>query len=69
MSNFSFIAETDWRCACCNKNLQASKVNVEYMGSVFNVELMVCPDCGFVLIPEDLALGKMLQVEQLLEDK
>jgi hypothetical protein len=69
MSNFSFISDTGWRCGCCNKELQPRKVNVEYMGSVFNVELMACPACGFVLIPEELALGKMLEVEQLLEDK
>lgn len=69
MSRFSFVAETDWRCACCDKKLQPGKVNVEYIGSVFNVELMVCPECGFVLVPEDLALGKMHDVEQLLEDK
>ncbi|MBU4261613.1 MAG: DNA-binding protein [Proteobacteria bacterium] len=69
MSNFSFISDTEWRCGCCNKELQPSKVNVEYMGSVFNVELMACPACGFVLVPEKLALGKMLEVEQLLEDK
>lgn len=69
MSNFSFISATGWRCASCNKELQPRKVNVEYMGSVFNVELMVCPACGMVLVPEDLALGKMLEVEQLLEDK
>jgi hypothetical protein len=33
------------------------------------VELPTCPKCGYVLIPEQLALGKMHQVEQLLEDK
>ena len=69
MTTFSFLSDTAWRCARCNKELQPRKVNVKYMGSVFNVELMACPSCDFVLVPEDLALGKMLEVEQLLEDK
>lgn len=69
MSAFSFAAKTPWRCAPCNQDLQPDKVTVTYMGSSFTVELMVCPGCGQVLIPEDLALGKMHEVEQLLEDK
>ena len=28
-----------------------------------------CAACGLALIPEDLALGRMAQVEKLLEDK
>jgi hypothetical protein len=44
-------------------------VELEYLGSLFNVELPACPGCGMVLIPESLALGKMNQVEHLLEDK
>jgi hypothetical protein len=33
------------------------------------VELPVCPKCGFVYLYEDLAMGRVLEVEQLLEDK
>ena len=69
MSTFSFLAATDWHCAQCNQPLQPAKVHVTYLNSVFNVELMACPGCGFILVPEDLATGKMLEVEQLLEDK
>ena len=29
----------------------------------------VCPVCGFVYVPEELALGKVLSVEKALEDK
>ncbi len=53
----------------CNKPLQPTKVNVTYLNSVFNVELMACPECGVILVPENLAVGKMLEVEKLLEDK
>ena len=28
-----------------------------------------CPECGFVLVPEELATGRMLEVEKILEDK
>ncbi len=69
MSTLSFTHPTSWRCAACNQDLQPQKVAVSYLHSVFHVELMACSQCGFVLVPEDLALGKMLEVEQLLEDK
>jgi hypothetical protein len=42
---------------------------VSYLGNSFPVELMCCPNCGLVLVPEDLALGKMVEVEKALEDK
>ena len=69
MSTFSFSEATDWQCAGCNQPLQPTQVKVTYLNSVFNVELMACPQCGFILVPEGLAVGKMLEVEQLLEDK
>jgi len=58
-----------WRCATCDEDMALRAVELEYLDSLFNVELPACPQCGFVLIPESLALGKMHQVEQLLEDK
>lgn len=57
------------RCAKCEKPLERGKVTASYLGNSFPVELLRCPGCGFVYVPEDLALGKMLQVEQALEDK
>ena len=53
----------------CDRPLVPTPVKVTYLHSVFNVELMACPGCGFVYVPESLALGKMLEVEKLLEDK
>jgi len=58
-----------WQCAICNEKLVPRAVELEYLDSLFNVELPTCPKCGLVLIPEGLALGKMHSVEQLLEDK
>lgn len=56
-------------CAKCNVPLEPGKVTVSYLGNQFPVELPRCPSCGLVYVPEDLALGKMLSVEQALEDK
>jgi hypothetical protein len=68
--NLSFLpADMDWVCRPCGKRLQPGMVELHYLGNVFRVELPVCPKCSTVLISEDLALGRMLEVEQLLEDK
>jgi len=45
------------------------KVDIQYLGNSFPVELLWCPNCGLALIPEELALGKMAEVEKMLEDK
>jgi len=58
-----------WSCEACGEALVPGPVELEYLGSHFNVELPRCPSCGQVLIPEDLALTKMAEVEHLLEDK
>ena len=68
--SMSFLpADMNWVCRPCGLKLQPSTVELSYLGSVFSVELPTCPLCGAVLISEELATGKMLQVEQLLEDK
>jgi hypothetical protein len=56
-------------CARCQLPLESSPVSVSYLGNSFPVELPCCPGCGFTFVPEGLARGKMLQVEQALEDK
>ncbi len=61
--------DLEWKCSKCGEILIVGPVNVEYMGSRFSTELPVCPKCGLVLISEELALGKMAEVEQILEDK
>jgi hypothetical protein len=61
--------DLEWLCRKCNQPLQVGPVTAEYMGNQFTTELPTCPVCGFVLISENLALGIMAEVEQLLEDK
>lgn len=58
-----------WICDKCKQKLVLGKVKVSYLGGNFEVELMKCPQCNHVFIGEDLALGKMLEVEKGLEDK
>lgn len=60
---------TGWTCAACDGELVYQEVTMQYMDGLFQVELLGCPRCGLVLVPEALAQGKMHQVEQLLEDK
>lgn len=63
------ITAEGWECARCCSPLHRMPVEITYMGSSFPVELPRCPACGFTFIPPELALGKMLEVEQILEDK
>jgi hypothetical protein len=67
-NELSFFGASEWRCRC-GGDLIPRKVAALYMGSRFEVELPACERCGFILVPEDLALGKMLEVERILEDK
>lgn len=70
MSNqASWTQHPDWQCGRCNIPLQVRQVNVAYLGSAFPVQLLKCPRCGLVFVPENLALGKMAEVEKSLEDK
>lgn len=61
--------DLNWMCEECSRNLVVGKVTVEYLGNRFVTDLPICPGCGRVYISEDLATGKMAEVEQLLEDK
>jgi hypothetical protein len=58
-----------WLCVNCNLPLKPGQVTVAYLGNAYPVDLLRCPKCGLVLVPEALALGKMAEVEKTLEDK
>ncbi len=62
-------APTQWRCSTCDLPLEPGQIMVSYLGNSYPVNLMRCPNCGMVLVPEDLALGRMVEVEKALEDK
>jgi hypothetical protein len=58
-----------WVCAKCNVSLDTQKIMVSYLGNSYPVELLSCPQCGQTLVTEDLAYGRMSEVEKALEDK
>ncbi|MEW5914490.1 MAG: DVU_1557 family redox protein [Thermodesulfobacteriota bacterium] len=62
-------AEADWLCQPCGRALALGKVNVSYLHNLLPADLHRCPSCGQVMIPEDLAVGKMAEIEMLLEGK
>ena len=56
-------------CCKCQCELSDQKVNFHYLGKFFSKDLPVCPMCGQVYVSEELAKGKMAEVEMALEDK
>ncbi|MCL2366621.1 MAG: DNA-binding protein [Oscillospiraceae bacterium] len=57
------------KCARCNEYLVLKKTVFDYMGRSFTHEVPCCPKCGKVFIPPELAMGRMAEVEEQLEDK
>lgn len=49
--------------------LQVQKKIFKYLGHSFSHDVLTCPKCGKVFIPQELAEGRMAQVEEMLEDK
>jgi hypothetical protein len=58
-----------WICYRCNIALEIQKVRLQYIKTIFALDLPACPQCGIFLISEELATGKMAEAEQALEDK
>jgi hypothetical protein len=56
-------------CDKCKEKLVLRKVKASYLSGNFEVDLLTCPVCHNVYVGEELALGKMLEVEKTLEDK
>ena len=57
------------KCCKCGVPLIKGKATFLYLDNGFPVELPVCPRCGFVYVPEELALGEVASVARALEDK
>jgi hypothetical protein len=58
-----------WKCFRCDKPLRVGSVTVDYLGNQISTELPQCPECHQVMVSETLAMGKVAEVEKLLEDK
>lgn len=56
-------------CEKCKEELQLKKTKLTYLDHQIIHELLCCPSCGQVFVPEELASGRMREVETLLEDK
>lgn len=69
MTYYSLDASSDLVCRRCGIHLIKGKAVFEYLDNAFPVELPLCPKCGFVYVPEELAMGRVLSVEKVLEDK
>ena len=61
--------EVHWICSKCGEPISEGLVKAIYLGGNFEIELPRCPVCKHVLISDELAKGKMLEVEKSLEDK
>lgn len=56
-------------CCKCRVELRPERATFSYLGHHFFAEVLRCPVCKQVYIPEELARGKMAEVEMELEDK
>jgi predicted RNA-binding Zn-ribbon protein involved in translation (DUF1610 family) len=56
-------------CHACQKELKPQKTDFTYLGHTFYADMLKCPDCGQVFIPEELAKGRIAEVEMQMEDK
>ena len=56
-------------CARCDVPLEKSEARFEYLGHKFTNPAPKCPICGMVYISEALTLGRIAEVETMLEDK
>lgn len=67
--NQASFSENAWKCAKCGRELKITKTVSSYLGHTFSHEVPVCPGCGKIFISQELAEGRMAEVEALLEDK
>lgn len=56
-------------CSRCNCSLELAEIHVTYLDRHFTHKVPRCPECGQVYITEELAEGKMAQLEKSLEEK
>ena len=56
-------------CQKCRLELKPRKTDFTYLGHTFYADMLKCPGCGEVYIPEELARGRIAEVEMQMEDK
>jgi predicted RNA-binding Zn-ribbon protein involved in translation (DUF1610 family) len=58
-----------YTCHRCGVALEPMPVKFSYLKRGFQADVPRCPKCGLVYIPEDLARGRMSEVERQMESK
>jgi uncharacterized protein with PIN domain len=56
-------------CDRCKLELQLMEAQFTYLKRSFRHKILRCPGCGQVYVPEELARGRIREVERTLEDK
>ncbi len=56
-------------CDRCKVEMEDREVDFAYLNRSFRHKVPRCPKCGQVYISEELARGRISEVETLLEDK
>ena len=57
------------KCFECGLTLAEKERTLIYLGREFSYKILCCQKCGQVFVPEELAKGRMKQVEMMLEGK
>ena len=62
---------TDWHCFKCKVKMEVTdEIRVSYMDIDGNVESgLICPQCNERYLEEELVITKVLEGEQMIEDK
>lgn len=56
-------------CYRCKKEMVPERTDFTYLGQAFFTDILRCPDCGEVYIPEEFVKDRIARVEEQLEDK
>jgi YgiT-type zinc finger domain-containing protein len=56
-------------CDICKVEMVEREVDFTYLNRSFRHKVPRCPQCGQVFISEELASGRMSDVEKMLEEK
>ena len=56
-------------CGRCRVELREEQASFSYLGNTFSAPMPKCPECGQVFVSEQVAKGRMAEVEAMLESK
>ena len=56
-------------CHKCQIPMVYGEVEFNYLERNFKANILRCPRCGLVFIPEDVVKGRMAEVEMVFESK